>query len=179
MKRPRPQERQNPMLPPVRRPAKHAAGLQSTGGRSISWVEGYSATPRKDLSTQQLTAYLATIGAPVVLARPLPTVAVMLATNQLSNDSYTIAGTVEVHGCRYVNFHLQNIDINENGILARPFRIIESVKFVDDFEDPYALFDGFEVRIPVVCDCEQVGLEVMSYTPGFPALYNVGVGMTP
>lgn len=167
------------MLPPVQKPSKPVSTITSATGRNIGWIEGYAATPRKDLSTHQLTAYLASMGAPIVLARPLPTVAVMLATDQLSAQDWVIAGTVEVHGCRYVTFFLQNIDTNENGIQARPFRIIDSVKFVDDFEDPYDLFDGFEVRIPVACDCEVVGLEVKDFLEGSHARYNVGVGMTP
>jgi hypothetical protein len=165
------------LLPPVRKP-QHAH-IATPTGKNISWIEGYAATTQKELSVHQLTAALAALGAPIVLSRPLPTVARELCSEQLSNRNWTNAGTVEVHGARYVTFHVVNDDDNENGILARPFRIIGTTRYIDDSEDPYSLFSGFGVRIPVPTDCEVVGLEVKDFVDNSHALYSVGVSLTP
>lgn len=177
MKQPR--VRPSSLLPPVQRPKAQTSTLQSNAGKSLSWLEGFTGTSQKELSAHALRLALATAGAPLVYASPLPTVARVVASNQLSSRDWVTAGTVETHGVKYLNFFVENVDINENGILARPFWIIESERFIDDFEDPYVIFDGFSVRIPVVCDAEVVGLEVMDFTLGQHALYNVGVGFTP
>lgn len=165
------------LLPPIEKPQPRT--LTSQTGKNVSWIEGYAATPKRELSVHQLTASLVSVGAPVVLARPLPTAARTLCTEQLSANNWVQAGTVEVHGARYVTFHVVNDDVNENGILARPFRIIESTRYIDDSEDPYSLFSGFGVRIPVPTDCEVVGLEVKDFLAGSHALYSVGVSLTP
>jgi hypothetical protein len=148
-------------------------------GQPVGWIEGYAGTPRKQLSGHQLRASLIAIHAPLTLASPLPTVAALVAQSQLSSENYVIAGTVEVSGVRVVNFHLKNIDTNGFTLLARPFRVIDSEKFLDDAEDPYIVATNRGVRIPVVCDCEVVGLEVKDFEDGSHARYTVGVGFTP
>lgn len=164
------------MLPPVRNPKE----LQQTpSGRPVGWIEGYAGTPRKNLSAHQLRAALVAAGAPVVLASPLPGVTALVTTSQLSDQTWVTAGTVEVSGVHIINFLVKNISANENGILVRPFRLIDAERFVDDAEAPYYIPSGLGVRIPVVCDCEVVGLEVKDFVAGSHALYTVGVGMTP
>ena len=174
MKQPRPTPSR--LLPPVRNPK----GLAKTpSGRPVGWIEGYAGTPRKNLSAHQLRAALVAAGAPIVLASPLPGVLALVATSQLSDRNWVTAGTVEVGGVHIINFHVKNISSNENGILARPFRLIDAERFVDDAEAPYYIPSGTGVRIPVVCDCEVAGLEVKDFVAGDHALYTVGVGMTP
>lgn len=170
-------QRPDKRLPPIQPRSVRVTGV---GGRPVlSWQEGFAGTPNKDLSGHQLRLKLEGLKAPLMLASPLPTVSVLAAVRQLSDTNYVIAATVEVSGIRVVNFHLKNVDENENGILARPFRIIDGEKFVDDEQDPYGLFDGEGVRIPVVCDCATVGLEIKDFVADAHALYTVGVGFTP
>jgi len=163
------------LLPPVRDPGEQ---LQRTS-RPIGWIAGYAGTQRRQLSAHQLRASFVAAGAPLTLACPLPGVAALSTQSQLSNNNYVIAGSLEVSGVRIVNFYIKNIDTAENALLARPFRIIDGEKFLDDGEDPYFVAAGLGVRIPVVCDCEIVGLEVKDFTPGAHSRYTVGVGMTP
>ena len=162
-------------LPPIQ-PSRVA---KTPSGRPVSWLDGFAGTPQRMLSGHLLRVALNAAGAPLTLASPLPTVSVLAVSGQLSNNTWVTAATIECSGVRVVNFYLKNTDTNENGILARPFRIIDSEKFIDDEQDPYIVFDGFGVRIPIVCDCAVVGLEVKDFVGGSHAKYTVGVGFTP
>ncbi len=159
------------MLEPLRNPNQAAK-------ERFGWVQGYAGTPRRDASAHALRAHLVHIRAPVVLAMPAPTVAYLSASDQRISDQWTSAGTLEVHGVRGVNFYVNNTGAI-NPMQARPFRIIQGVRFVDDGEAPYIIPIGEGRRIPVVCDCEVVGLEVRSIVGGEFTQYTVGVGMTP
>lgn len=167
MKRPRrllPPRDQPPVRDPERAEKQHG------------WVEDFNAVARRDISAQAIRRHLRAIRAPLVFAMPAPTVATLLAENQVAPTVYTSAGTVEVLGARLINFHVKCA----SGILiARPYRLIESVKFVDDGEAPFIIPAGEGRRIPAPCDCDVVGLDVMRQVGGELTRYTIGVGLTP
>lgn len=157
--------------PPVRNPAKRAA-------RRVGWVQGYAGAPRREMSVHQLRAFLDSVGAPVSLAMPAPTVTRLIsAGTTIGGGSYKLAASVETHGVRVVTFHLKNT--GTDFINARPVRIIEGVQFVDGYEDPYEVPGNTEAMIPVWCDAEVVGLQLQSADFGEDTSFVLAVGFTP
>jgi hypothetical protein len=140
-------------------------------------VQGFAGVPRRSLSAHMLRAHLDSIGAPIVLAMPAPTITKLMANGQDAGNIFTDAGSVEVLGARLINFHITCQ--TGTAVVARPYRLIEGVRFIDDGEAPFIVPTLQGRRIPAPCDCEQVGLLVMRFVFGEESKYTLGVGMTP
>lgn len=139
-------------------------------------MQGFAGVPWREMSAQSMRRHLDAITAPIVLAMPAPTATLILANGEDAPVNFSTAGTVEVAGARIINFHITAIS---GLLLARPYRVIDGIKFIDDGEAPYFITAPEGRRIPAPTDCEIVGLEVSRFDSEIPSKYTLGVGMTP